>query len=152
MQLVSDDVDIFTGLSKESVITVTGLVRKRSEEDYNERIETGKLELVVEELDVISKANTLPFEIMTSHEVNEELRLKYRYLDLRNKKVHDTIILRSKVLKHLRDKMDSLGFTEVQTPIITASINCPVINLVNVRLVLFAKSTILSAFSSLLKA
>ena len=121
LQLVSDDVDIFKGLTKESVITVTGLVRKRSEEDYNERIATGKLELVVEELEVISKAKTLPFEVMTSHEVNEELRLKYRYLDLRNKKVHDSIVLRSKVLKYLRNKMDDLGFTEVQTPIITAS-------------------------------
>ena len=78
--------------------------------------------MVVDHLKIISKAkNVLPFEIITSHEISEDIRLKYRYLDMRNKKVHDTIVLRSKVLKFIRNKMDELGFTEVQTPIITAS-------------------------------
>jgi len=121
IQLVSNNDEIFKDISKESTITVKGIVRKRNEEDYNNNIETGKIELLVNELNVISKANTLPFEIKTSHEVNDEVRLKYRYLDLRNKKVHENIVFRSKVLNYLRNKMDGLGFTEVQTPIISAS-------------------------------
>ena len=121
MQLVSNDDNMFSSLSKETTITVTGKIRKRNEEDYNTKIETGTIELLVENLEILGKAKTLPFEIKTSHEVNEETRLKYRYLDLRNKKLHDNIVLRSKILKFLRNKMDDLGFTEVQTPIITAS-------------------------------
>lgn len=122
VQLVSNDDSKFLKLTKESAITVSGKVRKRDEEDYNPHIETGTLEVLVDELEVLGHVlNNLPFDIKTSHEVNDEVRLKYRYLDLRNKKVHDNIVLRSKVLKFLRNKMDSLGFTEVQTPIISAS-------------------------------
>ncbi len=122
IQVVSNDDSIFSGLTRESSVTLTGKVRKRAEEDYNPRLKTGKLEVLVEKIEVLGKApNELPFEVMTSKEVNEEVRLKYRYLDLRNEKVHSNIVLRSKVLKFLRNKMDSLNFTEVQTPIITAS-------------------------------
>jgi len=122
IQLVSNDEKMFSDLTRESTICVEGLVRKRNEEDYNLKIETGKIELVVSKLEILGAANNvLPFEIITSHEVSEDLRLKYRYLDLRNKKVHDTITFRSELLKFLRNKMDSLAFTEVQTPIITAS-------------------------------
>lgn len=122
MQLVSNDDSIFNGLSKESTITVKGTVRKRSEEDFNPNIKTGMIEVVITTLEVLGKAlNVLPFEIKNSHEVNEELRLKYRYLDLRNQKVHDNIVFRSKLLSYLRNKMNQLGFTEVQTPIISAS-------------------------------
>ena len=122
VQLVSNDDNMFNDLTRESTITVLGTVRKRNEEDYNNRIETGKLEIVVTELEVLGKSkNALPFEVVTSHEVSEEVRLKYRYLDLRNPKIHDNIVLRSKVLNFLRNKMDSLNFTEVQTPIISAS-------------------------------
>ena len=122
VQLVSNDDNMFNDLTRESTITVLGTVRKRNEEDYNNRIETGKLEIVVTELEVLGKSkNVLPFEIVTSHEVSEEVRLKYRYLDLRNSKIHDNIVLRSKVLNFLRTKMDGLNFTEVQTPIISAS-------------------------------
>ena len=122
IQLVSNDENMFVGLSKESTICVSGTVRKRNEEDYNDHISTGKVEFVVDSLEVLGKAsNVLPFEIITSHEVNEEVRLKYRYLDLRNKKVHDNILFRSELLKYIRNKMDSLDFTEVQTPIISAS-------------------------------
>jgi len=121
VQLVSNDSNMFINLSKESTITISGIVRERNEEDYNSAISTGTLEVLVEELELINKSIALPFEIKTSHEVNDETRLKYRYLDLRNKKVHDNIVLRSKVLSFLRDKMDNLGFTEVQTPIISAS-------------------------------
>ena len=122
VQLVSNDDSIFNGLTKESTIMVDGTVRKRNEEDYNPNIETGKLEVLVNNIEVLGKAkNVLPFEVKTSHEVGEDVRLKHRYLDLRNKKVHDNIVFRSKLLKYIREKMDSLGFTEVQTPIITAS-------------------------------
>ena len=122
VQVVSNDDSIFDNLTKESSITITGTVRIRSEEDYNERIKTGKIEILVDSLEVLGKAkNNLPFEIMTSKEVNEEVRLKYRYLDLRNEKVHNMTKFRAELLKYLRNKMDSLNFTEVQTPIMTAS-------------------------------
>ena len=122
IQLVSNDDSIFDDITRESVVKIEGIVRKREEEDYNNNLATGTIEVVVDKLEILSKAkNVLPFEIITSHEVSEDVRLKYRYLDLRNKKVHDTIILRSKLLKFLRDKMNELGFMEVQTPIITAS-------------------------------
>lgn len=121
VQLVSNDDTMFTGLSKESTITVKGVVRKRSVEDYNDKISTGTIEVLVESLEVLSQAKTLPFEIKTSREVNEEVRLKYRYLDLRNSKVRDNILFRSKLLSYLRNKMTDMDFNEVQTPIITAS-------------------------------
>ena len=122
VQVVSNDDSIFNGLTRESSVTILGSIRKRNEEDYNDKIATGTIELVVSELEVLGKApNELPFEVKTSTSVNEETRLKYRYLDLRNDKVHSNIKLRSEVLRFLRNKMDSLGFTEVQTPIITAS-------------------------------
>ncbi len=122
IQTVSNDDTLFQHLTRESSVTLKGVVRLRDEETINKKLATGEIELLVSELEVLGKAkNELPFEIITSHEVSEEVRLKYRYLDLRNKKVHDNIVLRSKVLNFLRNKMDSLGFTEVQTPIITAS-------------------------------
>lgn len=122
VQLVSNDDSIFSGLTKESTITVEGIVRKRSEEDYNLKIKTGQLEVLISKLTLLSPApNILPFEINSSHEVAEDIRLKYRFLDLRNPKIHDTIIFRSKVISHLREKMSNLGFMEIQTPILTAS-------------------------------
>ena len=122
LQVVSNDDSIFNGLTKESAVTLSGIIRKRDEDDYNEKIKTGTIELLVDELTILGKSlNELPFEIKTSTHVSEEVRLKYRYLDLRNDKVHNNIVLRSKLLKFIRNKMDSLNFTEVQTPIITAS-------------------------------
>ncbi len=122
VQVVSNDNSIFDGLTRESAITLTGNVRKRNEEDYNPRIASGEVEVVVENIEVLGKCkNVLPFEVITSREVNEETRLKYRYLDLRNKKVHDNIIFRSKVINFLRNEMESMNFTEIQTPILTAS-------------------------------
>ena len=108
VQLVSNDDNMFANLSKESTITVKGIVRKRNEEDYNTKIETGTIEVLVESLEVLSQSKTLPFEIKTSHEVNEETRLKYRYLDLRNTKVRDNILFRSKILSYLRNKMTDM--------------------------------------------
>ena len=122
VQAVSNDDSIFKHLTRESSVTITGTVRKRSEDDYNPRLKTGIVEILVSTLEVLGTSlNELPFEVMSSTSVSEEVRLKYRYLDLRNEKVHSNIKLRSELLKFLRNKMDTLGFTEVQTPIITAS-------------------------------
>ena len=122
VQLVSNDDKIFDGLTRESAVTVSGIVRKRDEDDYNPRLTTGTVEILVDEINVLGAApHELPFEIMSSTSVSEDVRLKYRYLDLRNEKVHKNIKLRSEVLKYIRNKMDGLGFTEIQTPIITAS-------------------------------
>ena len=122
LQTVSNDDTMFVGLAKESVVKLTGVVRKRSEETFNTRIKTGEVELLVESLDVLSPSlHELPFNIMTSKDASEDIRLKYRYLDLRNNKVKDNFKLRSDVLHFLRNKMYDLGFMEVQTPILTAS-------------------------------
>ena len=122
LQVVSNDDKMFEGLTKESAVTLKGTVRMRDEENFNPKISTGTIEVLASEFKVLGKANNeLPFEIITSKNVNEEVRLKYRYLDLRNPKVHEVIKFRSEVIKFLRNKMDSLGFTEIQTPILTAS-------------------------------
>ncbi len=122
LQVVSNDDSIFKGLSKESVIRVSGTIRKRDAETYNDKIKTGEIELLVSKLEVLGKSKSeLPFEIMTSKNTKEDVRLKYRYLDMRNKKVRDNLLLRSEILHYLRNKMYDLGFTEVQTPILTAS-------------------------------
>jgi aspartyl-tRNA synthetase len=106
----------------ESTIMVDGIVIKRDEENYNDKINTGKVELEVESFKVLGKSKSvLPFQVEDSEKVREDLRLEYRFLDLRNELIHQKIIFRSKVLKFLRDKMDSLGFTEVQTPILANS-------------------------------
>ena len=122
LQVVSNDDSIFKNLTKESVIKVSGTIRKRDEATYNSKIHTGEIELLVDELEVLGKSRSdLPFEIITSKTVKEDVRLKYRYLDMRNKKVKNNILLRSEVLHFIRNKMYDLGFTEVQTPILTAS-------------------------------
>ena len=122
IQVVSNDDSIFEGITRESSITILGTIRKRSEDDYNSRISTGTIELLVSELKVLGKAkNVLPFEVMTSHEVSEDVRLKYRYLDLRNAKVKENIIFRTKVIDYLRKIMKEDDFLEIQTPILTAS-------------------------------
>ena len=103
IQVVSNDDSIFDGITRESSITIEGTIRKRNEEDYNSRISTGTIELLVESLEVLGKAsNVLPFEVMTSKEVAEDVRLKYRYLDMRNPKVRENIIFRTKVIDYLR--------------------------------------------------
>ena len=104
----------------ESCIHIYGEVVERSSK--NPKMATGEIEVVANKLEVLGKCkNVLPFEINTDQDVREDLRLEYRFLDLRNKKLHDSILLRSKVLKTLRDKMDELGFTEIQTPILANS-------------------------------
>ncbi len=122
IQVVSNDDSIFDGITRESSITISGSIRKRNEDDYNDHIKTGTIELLVETLEVLGKSkNVLPFEVMTSHEVSEDVRLKYRYLDLRNPKVKENIIFRSKVFDFIRQLMKEEGFLELQTPILTAS-------------------------------
>ncbi len=104
----------------ESCIHIEGKVVERS--NKNNKIPTGEIEVIANELEILGKCkNILPFEINTDQEVREDLRLEYRFLDLRNEKLHNNILLRSKILKTLRDKMDELGFCEIQTPILANS-------------------------------
>ena len=107
-------------LTTESCIHICGKVVERSSK--NPKMATGDIEVVAEKIEVLGKCkNILPFEVNTDQEVREDLRLEYRFLDLRNQKLHDSILLRSKILKTLRDKMDELGFAEIQTPILANS-------------------------------
>ena len=122
LQTVSNDDSMFKGLAKESVIRLEGTLRKRSVDTINEKLKSGEVELLVNKLDVLGESlHELPFEIRESKSVSEDIRLKYRYLDMRNDKVKDNILLRSEILHYLRNKMYDLGFIEVQTPILTAS-------------------------------
>ena len=122
LQTVSNDDSMFKGLAKESVIRLEGTLRKRSVDTINEKLKSGEVELLVSKLDMLGESlHELPFEIRESKSVSEDIRLKYRYLDMRNEKVKDNILLRSEILHYLRNKMYDLSFTEVQTPILTAS-------------------------------
>ncbi len=121
-QIVVHDDAMLKGVSKETVIKVTGVVVKRDEETINKKIATGEIEVVIDSLELLSDtAKVLPFEVDESKKVSEDVRLKYRFLDLRNPKVHENIILRSRAFNFLRNKMQELGFLEIQTPILTSS-------------------------------
>ena len=121
-QVVVHDDSMLKGVSKETVIKVTGKVIKRDIDTINEKITTGEIEVVAETLELLSDtAKVLPFEIDESKKVAEDVRLKYRFLDLRNHKVHENIILRSKIFDFLRKEMQAKGFLEITTPIITSS-------------------------------
>ena len=122
VQVVVHDDNLLSGVNKECTVTVSGKVVKRDEETINPKIATGTVEVHTDNLKVLgkSKAN-LPFEVATSKEVKEEVRLKYRYLDLRNKKNHDNIVLRSNVISYLRSQMAEMGFLEISTPILSTS-------------------------------
>ena len=122
LQVVMRDTTLLDGLSREMSVSIEGLIEHRDEETYNPRIPTGTIELEAHKVDVLGRVyKQLPFEIMTSKETREDVRLKYRYLDLRNQKVKDNIIFRSKVIAYLREKMTEMGFLEIQTPILCAS-------------------------------
>lgn len=122
MQVVMRDTSLLEGLNKEDCISVEGPIEHRDEETYNPKIPTGTIELEAKSVDILGKVyKQLPFEIMTSKETREDVRLKYRYLDLRNAKVKDNMIFRSKVISYLREKMVEIGFLEIQTPILCAS-------------------------------
>ena len=122
LQVVIRKTDLLKGLTRENCVSITGPVEKRDEETYNPRIPTGTIELEAREITVLGKVyQQLPFEVMTSREIREDVRLKYRYLDLRNAKVRDNILFRSQVISFLRQKMTEMGFVEIQTPILCAS-------------------------------
>lgn len=118
----SQDVDIVSHIPIESSVTVYGTVRKRSEETRNPKIKTGEVEIYIEEIKVLGKRTAnLPFEVNSNQEVREDVRLKYRYLDLRSQKLQNNLKLRAEVLQYLRAQMIEQGFLEVQTPILTSS-------------------------------
>ena len=122
LQIVMRNTQLLKGIGREDCVSITGKIEKRDEETYNPRIPTGTIELEAHTVEILGKVTgQLPFEIVTSKETREELRLKYRYLDLRNRKVLDNMIFRSRVIQFLREKMTQLGFIEVQTPILCAS-------------------------------
>lgn len=123
VQVVFHNESLLEGIHKECAISVSGTVLKRDESTYNDKIKTGTVEIEAEEVRILGKvtAENLPFEIATSRETREDVRLKYRYLDLRNKKMHDNIVFRSNVISFLRNKMSEMGFLELQTPILSTS-------------------------------
>ena len=114
----------FNSLEKtqlETVIKIDGKVINRTSDTINKDIETGEIEVVVENFDVLGTCAELPLPVFSNQEYSEEIRLKYRFLDLRRKKIHENIILRSKVISYIRSEMEKLGFLEFQTPILTSS-------------------------------
>jgi len=118
----TEDVDFASHIPIESTVRVQGIVRKRDEETLNTKIATGEVEIFIEKIEILGKRTKyLPFEIASNKHIREDLRLEYRYLDLRRKEVRDKLILRAKVIQYLREKMIELGFLEVQTPILTSS-------------------------------
>lgn len=121
VQVISEESEKLSDLTRESTVTITGTVQKRSG-NVNPNMKTGEIEIILDTIEVLGKCeNVLPFEINRSKEANEETRLKYRYLDLRNKEVHDKIVFRSKVVDFIRKTMKEMDFTEITTPIITGS-------------------------------
>ncbi len=120
LQIVGRE-DKLKNVSKESAVCASGILKKRAPELINKKIKTGEYELEISEIKILGKCDAIPFEINNSREVKEELRLKYRFLDLRNNLNNKIIKLRSEILYFLRNKMHDLGFLEIQTPILSAS-------------------------------
>ena len=121
-QVVVHDESFLENVNRETVITVKGTVEKRDPATVNEKIATGYVELVADSLKVLGRShNMLPFDVRASRASKDEVRLKYRYLDLRNPKNHENLVIRSKIIRHLRNKMEEKGFLDMQTPILTAS-------------------------------
>ena len=118
----SQDVDLASHIPIESTVTILGKVRKRSEDTINTKLKTGLVEVFIEDIEILGKrTRNLPFEVNKDQEVREDLRLKYRYLDIRGEKLKNNLILRAKVIQYLRNQMIEKGFLEVQTPILTSS-------------------------------
>ena len=121
-QIVFSDDKMLSGIAKESVVLIEGEVTKRDEDTVNPKLDTGLIEVRAERIEVLGPCVLgLPFEIDASTQTREEVRLRHRYLDLRNRKIHDNIVMRAKVISYLRRQMEELGFMEIQTPILTAS-------------------------------
>ena len=122
LQVVVHNDELLKGINKECTVTLSGNVVKRDEETINSKIATGYVEVHTDDITVLGKCkNVLPFEVATSTNTSEEVRLKYRFLDLRNQKVHNNIMLRSQIITFLRAKMNEMGFNEIQTPILSTS-------------------------------
>jgi aspartyl-tRNA synthetase len=122
--IIDKDNQYFSDLEKiqlETVIKIEGKVVNRSNETINKEIETGEIEVVIKKYEILGTCKELPMPVFSDQEYSEEIRLKYRFLDLRRKKIHENIILRSKVISHIRSEMTKLGFLEFQTPILTSS-------------------------------
>ena len=121
LQVVIREPELLKGIKKEECISIDGIMEQRDEETYNPKIPSGTIELEAKKITVLGQVyQQVPFEIQTSKEVREDVRLKYRYLDLRNPKVKDNMVFRSKVISFLRQKMTDMGFLEIQTPILCA--------------------------------
>ena len=113
---------LLEGINKECAVSISGEILKRDESTYNAKISTGTVELSAQSVNILGKVSSLlPFEVPSSTESGEDIRLKYRFLDMRNKKVHDNIVFRSKVMSFMRERMTELGFLELQTPILSTS-------------------------------
>lgn len=122
LQVVVHNDELLKNINKECTVTLSGEVVKRDEDTINKKIATGYVEVHTEDITVLGKCkNALPFEVATSTNTSEDVRLKYRFLDLRNPKVHNNIMFRSNVVSFLRTKMNELGFTEINTPILSTS-------------------------------
>lgn len=122
LQVVVHNDELLKNINKECTVTLSGKVVKRDEDTINTKIATGYVEVHTDDIKVLGKCkNVLPFEVATSTNTGEEVRLKYRFLDLRNPKVHNNIMLRSQIITFLRSKMNEMGFTEIQTPILSTS-------------------------------
>ena len=122
VQLISNNVEEYSKLNREATATVSGIVKARTPDMINKNMETGEIEIEINTLTILGDVfTTLPFETKTSKTSSEETRLKYRYLDLRNKEVHDGIVFRTNVIDYIRKLMKEMRFTEITTPIITAS-------------------------------
>ncbi len=113
---------LLEGVSKECAVSIEGKIIKRDESTFNTKISTGTVELEAEVVDILGKVSVqLPFEVPSSKESGEDIRLRYRFLDMRNKKVHDNIVFRSQVMSYMREQMTEMGFLELQTPILSTS-------------------------------
>jgi aspartyl-tRNA synthetase len=121
-QIVFHDDSMLDGVNREAAVMTRGIVRRRDDDTINPKLETGLVELHADSITVLGECrNMLPFEVRESKATREEVRLKYRFLDLRNPAIHRNIVLRSRVISSLRRRMEALGFLELQTPILTAS-------------------------------
>ena len=122
LQVVVHDDNLLKDINRECTVTLGGKVVKRDDDTINPKIATGYVEVHTDDIKVLGKCkNELPFEVATSKNTNEDVRLRYRFLDLRNPKVHNNMLLRSQVVSFMRNKMNELGFTEINTPILSAS-------------------------------
>ena len=121
-QIVLHDEAMLEGVNRETVVSAYGKVRARGDESINPKLDTGYIEVFADKLEILGKCrNMLPFEIDDSTSTREEVRLAYRYLDLRNPAIHNNIVLRARIISYIRRQMEEMGFLEMQTPILTAS-------------------------------